>query len=94
MKKNKAIKVTCMDDAGLSRAQEIERLKMERNALGMIINRRIDWFQVKANYSHPLFDYMMNSTRGYIRDFNAVTEKLRMMKCPVDIERIEMQLAV
>jgi|GEM_PF-5539922 len=94
MKKEREIRLITAEDAGLTRAQEIENLKMEREGLAMIINRRIDWFQVKANYSHPLFDYMMNSTRGYIRDFNAVTEKLRMMKCPVDIERIEMQLAV
>lgn len=94
MKKEREIRLITAEDAGLTRAQEIENLKMEREGLAMIISRRIGWFQVKENYSHPLFDYMFNSTRGYIRDFNAVTEKLRMMKCPVDIERIEMQLAV
>lgn len=94
MKKEREIRLITAEDAGLTRAQEIENLKMEREGLAMIIRRRIDWFQVKENYSHPCFDYMYNSTRSYIREFNAVAAKLKRLKAPVDIERIEFALAV
>ena len=94
MKKNERIRLVQKDDAGLSVAQEIERLNLEKQGLAMIIKRRIDWFQVKENYSHPCFDYMYNSTRSYIREFNAVAAKLKRLKAPVDIERIEFALAV
>ena len=94
MKKNERIRLVQKDDAGLSVAQEIERLNLEKQGLAMIIRRMIDWFQVKENYCHPCFDYMYNSTRSYFREFNAVAAKLKRLKAPVDIERIEFALAV
>ncbi len=94
MKKNESIRLVQIDDAGLSVARQIEQLKMEEQGLALILRRRIEWFQVKENYSSPCFEYMCNSTRGYIRDFNAVVAKLKRLKAPVVAERKEFALAV
>ncbi len=95
MKEKEIIRVVCISDAGFNKAREIEMLKVEEQALEMIVERRAAWFRVKKNCNSPLYDYMSDSTKGYIRELKSVRQKIeRLMEATVADGTARMAIAI